>query len=478
MPSEFVGRRAELSQLDEFLKRSTPSLAVIYGRRRIGKTELIRNATNDFHAYFFEGLENQPKRQQIANFLFQLEAQIPATQSPTGMKTWREVFYELFKRLTDRHVESNSSVCIVLDEFQWMANYRAEIVSNLKMVWDQFISRIPGAKLILCGSIASFMLNKVLKSSALYGRSDCVIHLKAFHLDESRQMLNDLGAAEVLEAQMLVGGVPKYLELLMGKPSVRLAMEDLAFQDNGYLRREFDRIFTSHFGKNPDYRKIVTVLAAHPYGMFRGHLAKKAKVQLGGGLKEHLSDLEAAGFTTSFTPLDKPENSRLIKYQLTDAYLSFYFQFIQPNLRKIRAGLSQSLFADLVQASGYQSYLGTAFERVCIGHAHKLASILGFSGIDFNCGPFFRSPASGLGGFQIDLLFFRTDHVITLCEMKCSNRPISIKVVKEVERRAAVLHELFPGRTIQRVLILAGEPSGDLIRSGYFYRIIQARELF
>jgi hypothetical protein len=138
-----------------------------------------------------------------------------------------------------------------------MANYRNEIVSELKPVWDLHISGIGGITLVLCGSIASFMINKVVKSNAFYGRSDLVIHLKNFLLPDTKKMLKGKGTSEIIEAQMLFGGVPKYLDLVREKPSVRIGIEELAFTETGYLTDEYERIFLSHFGRTPEYERII-----------------------------------------------------------------------------------------------------------------------------------------------------------------------------------------------------------------------------
>ena len=352
-----------------------------------------------------------------------------------------------------------------------------EIVSDLKMVWDQYFSKITGVKLILCGSIASFMTTKVVRSSALYGRTDLELHLKGFHLDETRQMLPGKGLDEVIEACLYFNGVPKYLELLRGYSSVRSAVEELAFRENGYFLEEYDRIFTSHFGRNPDFRKIVAALAAYPQGLFRRQLAQRAGVDMGGSLSEHLADLESAGFISSVVPFDKNDESRLITYYLSDPYMRFYFSFINPNLRKIRAGAPRDIFARLSQTGRFHAWRGKAFEHLWIAHARRIAEILGFSGVDFVFGPYFRAPGRDATGLQVDLLFSRADNVLTLCEMKCSAAPVGASVVKEVEKKVSLLQRAFPSKTIQRVLVIHGAPSADLIRSGYFYRIIKAEEL-
>jgi len=416
---EFIGRARELRVLSEFLASPPSSVAAVYGRRRIGKTRLIAQALElrRHPSVWFEGLENQSKREQIRNFLFQLSRQTGTDVTNRKVTAWREAFVLLCDALQDR------PKCIVLDEFQWMANYRSEIVSDLKMVWDQYLAAIPGMKLIVCGSIASFMIKKFVKSSAFYGRTDLIVHLKGFDLTETREMLGGRGVDETTEAYMCVGGIPKYLELLRGQPSVRLGMDELAFSQDGYFVGEFDRIFTSHFGRSPEYRLIVETLAKCPYGLFRAELAEKAGLDLGGSLSEHLMNLESAGFISSWIPLDKGENSRLIRYHLSDAYLRFYFTFIRPSARKVQSGIQQGIYVKLSQTGRFNAWRGRAFEYLCIDHAGRIAEILGFSGIDFVCGPFFRSPKGGQEGVQIDFVFDRADRVISLCEAKSSLSP-------------------------------------------------------
>jgi uncharacterized protein len=467
----FVGRVSELRLLGEFLARQSPGIAVIYGRRRIGKSLLIQKALAGRRALTFEGLENQPKRAQIDAFLFQLARQGGESSAGGAASNWREALDRVGPLLR------KGPTCLVLDEFQWMANYRRDLVSDLKMIWEQSLSQIPGAKLILCGSVASFMTTRVVRSSALYGRVDLELHLKGFHLDEARELLRGKGLDEVIEASLYFDGVPKYLDLVRPYTSVLLGVEEMAFRENGYFVEEYGRIFSSHFGRNPDFRKIIEALAARPEGLFRKALAERAGVEEGGTLSVHCADLESAGFISSVTPCDKGDKSRLIKYLLSDAYMRFYHAFIRPNLRKIRSGAHRDLFTRLAQTGRFHAWRGRAFEHLCLAHTRRIAEILGFSGIDFSVGPYFRAPGRGKDGLQIDLLFSRADNVISLCEMNCSVAPIGIGIAKEVERKVELLHTEFPSKTIQRVLVVHGQPSRELSQSGYFYRIIKAAEL-
>ena len=468
----FIGRKKELRLLHDIISSDNPAIGVIYGRRRIGKSELIKKAFEKQKVLVFEGLENRPKQDQVDNFLFQLFYQTRKEFQNKRVKSWREAFLLLYEEL------KIDPAHVVFDEFQWMANYRNEIVSELKPVWDLHISGIDGITLILCGSIASFMINKVVKSNAFYGRTDLVIHLKGFLLPDTKGMLKGKGVSEIIEAQMLLGGIPKYLDLVSEKPSIRIGIEEIAFTETGYLADEYERIFLSHFGKNPEYEKIVRVLARHPYGLFRKQISEKAGIDLGGGLTTHLRNLESAGFISSATPFHKAHNSRLLKYYLSDAYLRFYFSFIRPNLKKIKSGIHTAIFGQIAQSGSFSGWMGRSFEYLCIEHAAKISEILGFSGIEFSYGPYFNAPVKNAPGVQIDLLFDRKDNVITLCEMKYSLIPVGTGIIEEVERNAEILQSKFKNKTIQKVLISRSNPTNNLASSGFFYWIIKPEEFF
>jgi uncharacterized protein len=470
----FVGRTTELRLLQSLAEAPRPSIAVVYGRRRIGKSLLIQTAFAGRRTLQFEGLEDRPLQEQIANFLEQLRSQSAVSRDQcNGVHSWREAF-----RLLGTAIRGQQ-VVICLDEFQWMANYRHEIVSDLTLVWDQQLGKEPGVRLVLCGSIASFMINKVIKGRALYGRVDAQIHLKAFMLGETNALMAGRGLHEVLEAHLYTGGVPKYLALIAERNSVRLAIEELAFSPAGYLFAEYDRIFISHFGRNPEFARIIERLSSHPYGLTPTQIAKTVKASTGGLLTNHLFDLASAGFIQAVTPFDKGDNARLVKYVLSDAYLRFYFAFIKPNHKLIQDGAASDLFARATQTGAFDAWMGHAFEFLVTQHAVRIAELLGFSGVNYRFGPYFRSPRKQTAGVQVDLLFERADNVITLCEMKYSTASsIGSDIIPQVERKAQLLSGLFPRKTIQKVLVSNVEPSAEVRTAGYFYRCINADELF
>ena len=465
----FIGRSEETARLRGAIEARAPKVALVYGRRRIGKTALIRQAIGRTPALFIEGLENQSTQAQIASFLDQASRQL--RRKLPAVTTWQAALMELDAALAKR------PMVIVLDEFQWLANYRQELVSVLKMVWETRLSRKPGRSLILCGSIASFMTTKVLNSSAFYGRVDVTVHLQGFQLAETARILPKRGFGEVLDAQCFTGGVPKYIELLASGKSIAQSMNDEAFRQHGYFVAEYERIFTSHFGWNYEFQRLIRALAAAPYGLGRRELAAKAEIDEGGMLSQRLYDLEAAGFISSQRPFDKGHESRLIRYHLSDPWMSFYHAFMRRRLKQIREEDRKDLFHAIRHTGAFHAWMGRAFELVCMRHSVQLAELLGFGSISYDCGPWFRAPRKGITGVQIDLAYDRDDKVITLCEMKRQIAPLGRAVISEVERKTEVLRNEFPGRTVQPVLVVDGSVSREVEASGYFFRIIQASEL-
>ena len=472
----FIGREEELSLLRTIQRAPGSHIVVVYGRRRIGKSSLIHEAFSSHPTLSFEGLENQSTKEQIDNFLFQLQYQTKKRiKRKSSIKKWREALMELVP-----FVQDQPSLIIVLDELQWMANSRFNLVSDLKMVWDQYLAKAGNVTLVLCGSVASFMVKKVLQSKALYGRADRIISLKPFTLHETSLLLSDRGNEEVILAHLLVGGVPKYLELLKNSQSILQAVGEHAYSETGYFFAEYQRIFVSHFGSSSNYEKLLRILANKSYGLSRQQLHSETGVSGGGEMTRLLYDLESAGFIASYRPYDKGKTSKIIRYLLTDFYIRFYLSFIEPHNtnQSLSASQAKEYFVNYVVPSpAFQSWLGLSFEFVCLEHASQIAQILGFSGIQYNVGPYFRHSRGGtLSGVQIDLLFARSDKVFTVCEMKYQDRPIGIEVGKALNTKIEKVPSLV-NKAIQKVLVSKSEPTCELLRSGIFSKIILAHEL-
>lgn len=463
----FIGRKNEIALLQQENWRDRAQLIVIYGRRRVGKTALVEKAYENELLWKFEGLEDLSPRKQIRHFLFSL-GKLTGDDAIIKNKidTWEEALLALDNKI------GKKKVIIFFDEFQWLASMRKQLVSIFKWAWDNYLKKHKQSKFILCGSVSSFIIKKVLGSSALYGRIDTEIHLKPFSLPECNLFFQKKRLpGEVMEIFMTMGGIPQYLlEVSPGKSLIQ-NLNDLAFVPHGYFYKEYQRLFISHFSKNLVYEKILRSLARKNVQKNR-ELANSVKLKSGGTFTTLIDDLEMAGFIERFTPLDKPSHSRLIKIRIVDEFLHFYFTFIESNKKSIEMKTIKGY--ELLTGPVFSQWQGYAFEQLCIKHAKKIAAALGFSGIRYEYGSWFHSSPEKKA--QIDLMFKRGDKVLTICELKYVNQ-ISSGMISMFEKKIAILDQYF-AMPIQKVLISGKKiPIPDKI-TGYFDRVLFAEDIF
>ena len=465
METAFVGRELELQLLQEFTKRPQQSLiTVLYGRRRIGKTRLVLEACRGFRVLHFEGLEGAGSAKQREHFLKTLYRQ----SGESAHRLAKGADWVDLLTLLAEYVAGQPTV-IFFDEFQWMAAGRSDLVTRLKYVWDNLFKKNGCVHLILCGSVSSFLMKKVVHSHALYGRIDRTVNLQALEFREARRgFFMNRSALEALEFYLAFGGIPKYLELYESNRSVRLAMERLCFEPGAYFIDEFDRLFTSHFGKNTHYRSTVEYLASRGSSS-REEIAKHIGMKLGGRMTEILEDLTLAGFIETHGSVRNPKASRLKRFRIIDPFLRFHFNFIKPASRRIMGSRQGVPLQQALPDKLYSAYLGLAFEGFCRQHSHRIAQRLGFSSVSYECGSWFKRGEKSPGA-QIDLLYRRADNVFTLCEVK-HRRKVGLEVIEEVERKVDVLRAE-TDRTIERVLISAEAPQAQVVDAGYFAEIL------
>jgi len=476
---DFLGRTHELEILREGLPpgevRDRACLTVIYGRRRVGKTRLVEEAYRGDALLRFEGLERQPTPEQQKVFLQRLAEQSGRPEYRLlRTSSWTDILIALAGHLAQSHPDR--PVGVLLDEFPWMAAGRTKLVSSLKYVWDNYLSKHKRLHLILCGSIGSFLLKKVVRSQALYGRVGREIHLKPLELPEIRDVFQpQRSLREVVELYMALGGIPQYLEMVKPSLSTRANLEDLCFSRDGLLTTEFERIFASHFGSGGHFRSILEQLAKKG-PTTREKLARACGLTPGGRISEYLEELELAGFVERYAPADRPQAARLVRFRIADPYVLFYFRFIRPALHEIQRSNGRPDLLKYVSPSRYATWQGLAFEHLCCQHAPLVAERLGFGSVRYSSGPWFSRGASEHSS-QIDLLYVRADRILTVCEVKFQDEKVGKGVIAEVEAKVKALSNRRRW-TVEKVLISASGVTEDLARERYFSRILGLEDLF
>lgn len=461
----FTGRQREVSTLQSVDIKDKSRLSVIYGRRRVGKTFLVENAFSKRNVIKIEGLEGESTKAQKEQFIRQCRNFFPDRfRLVSATSHWTQLLVLLSECL------GQEERVIFFDEFQWLANNRKQLVSALKYVWDNHFTKDNHVHMILCGSISSFIVKKVIRSKALYGRIDLEIHLQPLTISEMKtEVLKKRSVRDLFEIYFTIGGIPQYLEKFDLNRSPRLNIEQLFFSPEGYFLQEFERLFASHFGKNPTYKKILLHLAKVKFAS-REDLLHTLQLAEGGRLSDYLEELQLADFVEAYCPVNNPSSTALVRYRIADPYLLFYFRFIYPRAKKIKSGQQQ-----FVPDQAYAIWQGLAFEYFCDRNHELVAKKLGFSAVRYEHGSWFKKRDMA-NGAQVDLLFLRSDRVITLCEVKFQSEVIGKEVIEAVQNKIRLLPN--PKQlAIEPVLISVSPASSELINEGFFCAILTGEDL-
>lgn len=470
--ANFVGRDFEQQQLLAQTKTGEAAITVVYGRRRIGKTELIEQTFINRNILKFEGIEGGSEAEQRALVMRQLSQY---TNEPLLMQyktdSWLDVFDAIWRYL------EHGCYTLYFEEVQWLAAYRDDFIRQLKLAWDNQFRRNNQLILVLCGSSPSFMIQKILHAKSLYNRSQTEMHLQEFSIAETKQFLKKRSPREVMNAYLTLGGIPEYLKKLQTASSVFTGICEQSFMPDSYFTREYQRIFVSSLSATGShYEDIIRYLSQQRFAT-REAIAKHVKLPSGGRLTGYLDELITCGFITKYTPYNLAENSNLARYRISDAYLQFYFTFIEPKQKAIAAGQFRDNPVLALKTEAYQQWLGYAFERFCINHHALIAKSLGFSAVQYRAGSFYnRATSRECPGYQIDLLFDRDDHVITVCEIKYWQRPVGSKVIESFERKLDHLPNK-SNKTLHKVLISAEGADNALQQRHYFDQVLTLDDL-
>jgi len=321
------------------------------------------------------------------------------------------------------------------------------------------------------------MKNQVIHSKALYNRSIYELNLREFSLKEAQEFLGKRSHREVMDAYLTVGGIPEYLKRIKKYSSIQIGICEESFKKDSYFSNEKRRIFISSFASKAHYQEIIDYLSQVKFAS-KKEIETFLHTKGGGNLTNVLKDLEMCGFIERYLPYQVDSSSNLVRYCISDNYLRFYFKFISPLSERIQQGDYHRTPLLALNSESYQKWLGLSFERFCRKHAQLIATIIGFSAVRYKSGPFFnRTTVKEQKGYQIDLIFDRADHVLTICEIKYTQSKTDTEVIDEFEKKLSQLPDS-RRKTIEKVLVSASGATDALIARAYFDRIITLEDIF
>ncbi len=312
-----------------------------------------------------------------------------------------------------------------------MATPRSRLLTALELYWNRYWSFDERLKLIICGSATSWIIEKIINNTGgLHNRVTRHLHLKPFSLKETELFLIEnkirLEKRHILNLYTVFGGVPLYWTYVRKGISAHQCIDEICFQTNGPLVKEFDRLFESLFEDPQPYINIIKTVAQHRYGIGQAELIKKTKLSSGGNSTIRFTELEEAGFITTLVPYGHSDKGKY--YVIDDEYSLFYLQWIKPNLKTInKKSTNKGFWLSLSQRPGWKSWSGLAFESICYKHIDQIRAALKLEpGAIAATWRYIPRKKTVNEGAQIDLLFDRPDGSITICEIKCSDVPFSI----------------------------------------------------
>jgi hypothetical protein len=428
-----VGRQKEQNLLRELINSKKAEFIAVYGRRRVGKTYLIKNLMSSLPCVFFHvtGIQKGPFKLQLKEFAKQIGKAFYQSPSLVPEKNW----FDTFEVLTDaiNKMPKDQTVILFFDELPWMATPRSRILVALELYWNRYWVFDRRVKLIICGSSTSWIINNIINNKGgLHNRVTRTFHLQPFALFETESYLKEhnikLNRRQILDLYTVIGGVPLYWSFIRKGFSAHQCIDELCFQKNGALVNEFGRLFASLFEDSKPYVDLIRLIAKHRYGIGQSELIRLSKLPNGGGTIDRLRELEEAGFITSLVPYGRKD--RGLYYVMDDEYSLFYLHWIEPHLRTIsKKENNEGFWLALSQGPAWKSWVGYSFESTCYKHIDQIRKALKIDPGAIVGTWRFAPKSSDEDGAQIDLLFDRLDGAITLCEIKYSDNPYAIDKV-------------------------------------------------
>jgi len=405
-----VGRVKEIEELRRLAESDESEFVAVYGRRRVGKTYLIRETFADQFAFCHTGLPRATKRQQLSHFKVSLEAVGYRGPTPT---TW----FAAFRAMADCMANAVMRRKVVfIDEMPWMDTAKSDFLTALEAFWNEWASARKDILLIVCGSAAAWMVKNLFRNrGGLHNRVTARLCLQPFTLGECARFADERGLGmshrDIAECYMSLGGIPYYWRYLKRGLSLAQNLDGLFFAADAPLADEFDELYSSLFKDAVTYKKVVTALSRRKAGLTRVELLEALGIRGTGKLTEVLETLESSGFIRSYRSFGRRKRDAI--YQLTDPFTLFHFRFL------VARTSDEHFWSSTVASPVQAAWRGLAFERLCLLHLPQIRRALGIGAVHVEAyGWNFKGDETYPEGVQIDLVLERADNVINLCEMK------------------------------------------------------------
>lgn len=413
-----IGRKKEMKQLDRVVASTKSEFVALYGRRRVGKTFLVREYFQYTFDFQLTGLANANTRQQLTNFQVSINRQF-SNEIEGELPNWFQAFQHLIDHLES--IEEVRKKVVFLDELPWLDTAKSDFMMALENFWNAWASNRKDIILITCGSAASWMINKLINNhGGLHNRVTYRMNIEPFTLKETELMLksrqNVMNRYQILQIYMVMGGIPFYLDAVSPEKSAAQNIDELCFSKGALLATEFQNLFASLFKQSNRHESIILALSTKRKGLTRNEISLLSGINSGGSLSTLLNELEESGFISTYSQFNKKAKDTV--YRLSDFYSIFYLKHIKTN------NYGEGTWLNAIDSPAQRAWAGLAFEQVCLAHIPQIKKALGIGGVISHSSSWKSKQVEN--GAQIDLVVDRRDQVINLCEIKYSLHPYKI----------------------------------------------------
>jgi AAA+ ATPase superfamily predicted ATPase len=433
MKTKIIGRELELAFLDEILETKSADLMTITGRRRVGKTFLVKSYFHSNIDFELTGILNASMKQQLQNFSYSLNKN--TTRINKYPENWLEAFRLLSKKLEKN--KSSKKKIIFIDEFPWLDTPKSNFIAAFDWFWNSWAVN-QNVLVITCGSAATWIIKNIINNKGgLHNRVTKRLHLQPFNLKETELFLKsrkvNLSRFQIVQLYNAIGGIPHYLNEIKANESAMQNIQRICFHQQGLLVNEINNLYKALFVNSELHEKIVFALAKKHKGLTRNEILNLTKISDGGTFTKTLIELELSGFISSLIPFQKTKKDTL--YRLTDEYSLFYIKFMY---KKKSVNWNQ-----LSQTQSWKIWSGYAFENLCIKHETQIKKALGIASVYTEIGSFYAKGNATNKGTQIDMLINRNDGIINIVEIKFTDKPFTLtkNYAQELQQKLTLFQE-------------------------------------
>ena len=466
----FIGRKAELQVFEEALSSQGAELIAVFGRRRVGKTFLIRHAYSPQTVLEFSGVKGTKTAVQLEQFGLTLAKAFSLEKPPAELSSWLHAFSLLSDLLDKTATAATNKRVVFFDEFPWIDSPRSGFLAAFDYFWNSWATKHANIVVVICGSAASWMIQNVVRNKGgLHNRLTRRIRLAPFNLAETEQFLQSQNIHfkryQILQLYMMIGGIPHYLKELRRGESVEQAIDRLFFAQDGLLREEFNNLYPALFDNPERHLSVIRALANKPSGLTRKQILSVCALDSGGSTTKMLDELLESGFIQQYFPFGKVTKDAVFK--LSDEYTIFYLKFMDNS-----KAFGEGAWLNQAQKPAYRIWCGLAFENTCLKHVAQIKKGLGISGVYTEQSLWRTDGKTDEQGAQIYLLLDRADNTINLIEIKFSAFEFVIdkKYAAELENK----QRAFADKTATRKnLFLTMLTCYGVKKNTYFYNTIQ-----